>query len=107
MIYRIGLLLLLMQIPATHADWGRLFHTPEQRAERTRGMQARASEIPGKSTVSLHYFSGEIQRTGGQPLRWIDGQIDRGTPPKRVKPGESWDSVSGVVYPAGRKPVSE
>lgn len=101
MINQLGLLFLLIPVTAAHADWGRLFYSPEQRA--TLNRQAIASA----PAVFVHFFNGETQRSGGKPLRWVDEKLSPEKPPKQVKPGERWDSTSGTVYPAGHTPDEE
>ncbi|MBS1154233.1 MAG: hypothetical protein H6R07_157 [Proteobacteria bacterium] len=107
MIYRAGVILLLLPLAAAQAEWGRLFYTPQQRAILARPASLHASGPAGSNTSALHYFNGEVHRPGAKPLRWIDGQLAPAKPPSAVKPGESWDAVSGAVYPAGRRPDRE
>lgn len=107
MSYRAGVILLLLPLAAAQAEWGRLFYTPQQRATLARPAPLHASGPAGSNAAALHYFNGEVHRAGAKPLRWIDGQLDPAQPPSAVKPGESWDAVSGAVYPAGRRPGRE
>lgn len=105
--YRASFILLLMPLAAAHAEWGRLFYTPQQRTTLARSAPLQASGPTESNAATLHYFNGEARRAGAKPLRWIDGRLDLATPPGMVKPGESWDAVSGAVYPAGRRPEQE
>lgn len=98
--FRLWLLSGLLLAPATHADWGRLFYTPAERAELERGVQ------PGTQTSApppLRRYDGEVRRSDGRTLHWVDG-LPAAAPPNTVKPGESWQPVSGQVFPAGREP---
>ncbi|MDR3411843.1 MAG: hypothetical protein P4L87_13025 [Formivibrio sp.] len=107
MIYRLGLCLVLVQIPPVQGAWGRLFYTPQQRAELDRSIPPIASSPTEVVTYALHHFNGEMHRDGAKTMYWINGQLDPARPPRRVKPGESWDAASGEIYSAGRQPDKE
>lgn len=92
---------LLLAWPS-HAEWGRLFYTPAERAALDRGAQ------PGEAvTPATRRFDGEVRRSSGRILRWVDGQPGEPRPPKQVKPGERWNPATGKIYPTGRGPETE
>lgn len=86
------LILVLLQPPLAQAEWSRLFYTQTERAMLDR-------EAPS----ATHRFDGEIRRSNGKLLRWIDGQASGIQPPRKVKPGDRWDPVSGKIYPIGQE----
>lgn len=90
--WRLLLILLLLPIPLAQAEWGRLFYTPTERAVLDRD-----------ATSATHRFDGEVRRSNGKRLRWVDGQASGIQPPRKVKPGERWDPINGKVYAMGRE----
>lgn len=99
-------LILIALAPLAQADWGRLFFTPQERAAIDQGRVVATTSDTATSTSetpSWNYYSGAAQRDGGQPLHWVNGQRSHtSSPPKKVKPGESWNDQNGEVVPAGR-----
>ena len=91
------LLIVFGSMPA-HTEWGRLFFSPQQRSDLNRAELHRA---PPKATISTHQFTGEVHSGSGRSLRWVDGQLTSRKLPNGIKPGQSWDSQSGVIYPFG------
>ena len=90
----------LLLATIAHADWGRLFYSPAERAELERSAQP---ENRPSSLSLLRRYDGAVRRDGGHLQHWVDGQ-PAAAPPKTVKPGESWQPVTGQVFPAGREP---
>ena len=76
---------LLAAIPALGAeDLGRLFLTPQQRADLER---RRASNVPAVAAVaaavtteSLITVNGHVRRSGGNTTTWINGQAQNDMP---------------------------
>jgi hypothetical protein len=118
-VHRCALLLvaLLLATPAAHAadaDLGRLFYTPQQRAEldRKRATNAVEAEVVVESLVTVN---GRVSRSSGKTTTWINGvpQYDtyagkdpasvaiddngRDTP---VSVGDTLDRTRGEVRPA-------
>lgn len=99
-------LLLMIIALSAHAEWARLFYTPQQRANLDQGLGPKSNTEQASTPAAeheWHYFNGEARRDNGQPLRWVNGRQTPQTP-RAVKPGESWDADSGHIYPSGRKP---
>lgn len=97
---------------------GRLFFTPQQRAELDRqrlvnpGFNAGTPDQQGSQTIN-----GEVRRSSGRNTRWINGEAQwtETTPPPRVPVGDTFNPETGehqsvlgsgriVVKPASRRP---
>ena len=78
----VGLItLLLLGAPASHAESGRLFYTPEQRAalEKARvhnRMQAPTPGLPAPPRPVT--YDGFVQRSDGHITRWVNGKAQPG-----------------------------
>ncbi|MCZ7563021.1 MAG: hypothetical protein M5U08_03735 [Burkholderiales bacterium] len=99
---------------ATAADLGRLFFTPEQRAELDRRRNTNTVEAAEVVVESLLRVDGHVTRSSGKTTTWINGapQYDlyRGRDPARVavddaaartpvKVGETLDRTRGEIRP--------
>jgi hypothetical protein len=86
--------LLLMLFPSmlAHADWGKLFFSPAERAlSRGDGRpQAEASEV-----IDTFRLDGEISRNG-KKLRWVNGELSRIPLPSGLKVGQTLTRETGV-----------
>lgn len=116
---RYGLLLAAVVLvaaatPATGTDLGRLFYTPQQRADldRKRATNAVETEVVVESLVTVN---GRVSRSSGKTTTWINGvpQYDTyaGRDPSRValddngrdttvSVGDTLDRTRGEVRPA-------
>lgn len=65
----VGLCLFMLASAAPAGDLGRLFHTPEQRAELDRERARNASGSDSPDVVSV---DGVVQRKGGKRTVWIN-----------------------------------
>lgn len=84
------LLLSCAALPA-HADPGRLFYTPAQRAQLEQ-MRAKPA-VQGRAAQPAHVppvrFDGVVIRSDGRATRWVDGRAQVGaTGPGGLKPGQ-------------------
>jgi len=97
---------------------GRLFFTPQQRAELNRqrlvnpGLNTGTMDQQGSQTIN-----GEVRRSSGRNTRWINGEVQGAetSPPPRVPIGDTFHPETGehqsvlgsgriVVTPAARRP---
>ncbi|HXE37761.1 MAG TPA: hypothetical protein VN639_04740 [Azonexus sp.] len=97
---------------------GRLFFTPQQRAELDRqrlhnpALNTGAMDQQGSQTIN-----GEVRRSSGRNTRWINGEAQwtETTPAPRVPVGDTFNPETGehqsvlgsgkiVVKPASRRP---
>jgi hypothetical protein len=95
---RLGLAcLLLLLASASHAELGRLFYTPQQRAglEKAR-LQNRTSATSSSSTATRPVtYDGILIRSDGRTTRWVNGTPRAGGPyelearGKTLKPGQT------------------
>lgn len=109
-----ALLLAATAAPAIGAELGRLFYTPQQRAEldRKRASNAIEAEVVVESLVTVN---GRVSRSSGKTTTWINGvpQYDTysGQDPARiaiddngrdtpVSVGDTLDRTRGEVRPA-------
>lgn len=118
------LVLLLMLAPCAQAqELGRLFFTPQQRADLDARRKARVPDKPAAATVAspVTRLDGYVKRSGAPSTVWINGEsvtegspdaprIDRGPSGSvsigvgegggrvRMKPGESLDRGNGEVH---------
>lgn len=94
--------------PAAAAEeLGRLFFTPQQRAELEARRKARIPDKPTAPVIEspVTTVNGYVQRSGGRSTVWINGQpIPQGTQPEgtHVYPGASPSRV-GVGVAADRR----
>lgn len=118
------LLLLSLLIIGLSSAWaeqealGRLFFTPQQRAELDRqrllnpGLNTGTLDQQGSQTIN-----GEVRRSSGRNTRWINGEAQWGDtmPAPRVPVGDTFNPETGehqsvlgsgriVVKPATRRP---
>lgn len=113
--------LLIIGLSAARAEQealGRLFFTPQQRAELDRqrlhnpGLNTGTMDQQGSQTIN-----GEVRRSSGRNTRWINGeaQWSETTPAPRVPVGDTFNPETGehqsvlgsgriVVKPASRRP---
>lgn len=114
-------LLLMIDLSTARAEpeaLGRLFFTPQQRAELDRqrlvnpAFSSGTPDQPGSLTIN-----GEVRRSSGRNTRWINGeaQWSETTPAPRVPIGDTFNPETGehqsvlgagkiVVKPASRRP---
>ena len=118
------LVLLLVLAPRAQAqELGRLFFTPQQRADLDARRKARVPDKPAAAAVAspVTRLDGYVKRSGGPSTVWINGEsvtegspdaprIDRGPSGSvsigvgegggrvRMKPGESLDRGNGEVH---------
>ena len=90
---------LLAALPAAAQDpsLGRLFFTPQQRAqfdrERALGIGQRSSTLEGEASFT---FDGEVRRSSGRDTRWYNGEAQAGGGPRPpVPPGDTWHPATG------------
>lgn len=118
------IILLLVLIVGHNATWaqaeplGRLFFTPQQRAELDRQrLHNPGAMAGGVDQQSAQTINGEIRRSNGRSTRWINGEVqwNETTPAPRVPVGDTFhpgtgehESVLGsgkiIVRPASRVP---
>jgi hypothetical protein len=120
----IAVILLLLLAPSAQAqELGRLFFTPQQRADLDARRKARVPDKPAAAAVAspVTRLDGYVKRSGGPSTVWINGEsvtegapdaprIDRGPSGSvsigvgegggrvRMKPGESLDRGNGEVH---------
>lgn len=118
------LILFLALTPCARAqELGRLFFTPQQRADLDARRKARVPDKPAAAAVAspVTRLDGYVKRSGGPSTVWINGEsvtegspdaprIDRGPSGSvsigvgeggarvRMKPGESLDRGNGEVH---------
>jgi len=118
------LILFLVLAPCAQAQvLGRLFFTPQQRADLDARRKARVPDKPAAAAVAspVTRLDGYVKRSGGPSTVWINGEsvtegspdaprIDRGPSGSvsigvgegggrvRMKPGESLDRGNGEVH---------
>lgn len=103
----LGLILFSLLVPpASHAELGRLFYTPGQRAGleqarlQNRTQTVQTASIPPKPVT----YDGVVIRSDGHSTRWINGKPQAGESyelnarGKILKPGQTLDQ--GQVYEA-------
>jgi len=110
-----ALLLAAVAAPAAGTDLGRLFYTPQQRAELDRKRATNAVEAEEVVVESLVTVNGRVSRSSGKTTTWINGvpQYDTysGRDPSRVaiddngadttvSVGDTLDRTHGEVRPA-------
>jgi hypothetical protein len=100
--------------PATATDLGRLFYTPQQRADldRKRATNAVEAEVVVESLVTVN---GRVSRSSGKTTTWINGvpqydtysgrdpsrvAIDDNGTDTKVSVGDTLDRTRGEVRPA-------
>ena len=119
----LGLLFLLLAPCAQAQELGRLFFTPQQRADLDARRKARVPDKPAAAAVAspVTRLDGYVKRSGAPSTVWINGEsitegapdaprIDRGPSGSvsigvgegggrvRMKPGESLDRGNGEVH---------
>ena len=117
------ILLLLLAPSASAQEIGRLFFTPQQRADLDARRKARVPDKPAAAAVAspVTRLDGYVKRSGAPSTVWINGEsttegapdaprIDRGPSGSvsigvgegggrvRMKPGESLDRGNGEVH---------
>lgn len=119
-----ALLALVLLVPCAQAqELGRLFFTPQQRADLDARRRARVPDKPAAAVVAspTTRLDGYVKRSGGPSTVWINGEsitegsadaprIDRGPSGSvsitvgeggarvRMKPGETLDRGNGEVH---------
>lgn len=93
---RIVALLLLCSLPAwpQSEPLGRLFFTPQQRAELDRqrqGLNANTND----SQKSSYTLNGEVHRSSGHNTRWVNGEAQSSHSPRREVVGDTYHPSSG------------
>lgn len=97
---------------------GRLFFTPDQRAELNRQRLHNPGQASaGSDQQAAQTINGEIRRSNGSTTRWINGEVrwNERTPPSRVPVGDTFHPGSGehesllgggkiIVRPAAKGP---
>ena len=120
----VALLALVLLVPCAQAqELGRLFFTPQQRADLDARRRARVPDKPAAAVVAspTTRLDGYVKRSGGPSTVWINGEsitegsadaprIDRGPSGSvsitvgeggarvRMKPGETLDRGNGEVH---------
>ena len=119
----LGFLLLVIAPSVQAQELGRLFFTPQQRADLDARRKARVPDKPAAAAVAspVTRLDGYVKRSGGPSTVWINGEsvtegapdaprIDRGPSGSvsigvgegggrvRMKPGESLDRGNGEVH---------
>ncbi|MDA0224499.1 MAG: hypothetical protein O2975_00150 [Proteobacteria bacterium] len=95
---------LLLSMPASAQDLGRLFLTPEQRETLDARRRARVPDKPPAEVViqsPVTRFEGEVARSSGRSTLWVGGQVLRdgaqpdglGVAPRAAEPGRISVSV--------------
>lgn len=87
--------------PACHADPGRLFYTPEQRARleaaRTRKPSPPVQQATPAAAAPVVRFDGVVVRSDGSETRWVNGRAQVGSSAvPGLKPGQI--RADGKVY---------
>lgn len=119
-----ALLALVLLVPCAQAqELGRLFFTPQQRADLDARRRARVPDKPAAAVVAspTTRLDGYVKRSGGPSTVWINGEsitegsadaprVDRGPSGSvsitvgeggarvRMKPGETLDRGNGEVH---------
>lgn len=73
--------LLLITAPASHADLGRLFYTPEQRQQLEQARmhnRTQASAAPAEVIATPLTYDGVVIRSDGRSTRWTNGKPQPG-----------------------------
>ena len=102
--------------PAADADFGRLFYTPQQRAELDRKRTSNVKEDTPVVIERLVTVNGRVSRSSGKTTTWINGVPQYDTYPGRdpsrvaiveengadttVMVGDTLDRTRGEVRPA-------
>jgi len=98
------LFLLSMLMLAQNLAWaeqealGRLFFTPQQRAELDRQRLHNPRAIAGgMDQQAAQTINGEIRRSSGRSTRWINGEVqwNEATPTPRVPVGDTFHPGTG------------
>lgn len=87
--------------PLAHAEWGRLFFSPSERAV-ARGELVVSSARPVAESDTLR-LDGEISHNG-KKMRWLNGELNASSVPAGLKVGQTLSRQTGVkrdVYQAG------
>jgi hypothetical protein len=95
------LLFTLLFTPLSHAEWGRLFFSPGERAV-ARGEVSLPLLGPVAEADTLR-LDGEISHNG-KKTRWINGELSPSPVPAGLKVGQTLNRQSGErrdVYQAG------
>lgn len=93
------LLLLLIGIPSAQANTdglGRLFTTPQQRAQLDRQRLQNPGLLPaGQNGESSLTINGEIRRSNGRATRWINGELNESASAPRISVGDTYHPATG------------
>lgn len=93
MIRPLACLLMVLCVAPAHAskEPGRLFYTPQQRAqlEQMRTRPAAQAQSPAAAAAPPIRFDGVVVRSDGRSTRWVNGRAQVGaTAPAGLKPGQ-------------------
>lgn len=92
------LLLLALPSSANPEGLGRLFTTPQQRAQLDRQRLQNPGLITGAPSGDVNQtFNGEIRRSGGGATRWINGEMNDSTAAPRVAVGDTFNPATGEL----------
>lgn len=95
------LLLMLVSTPTALAQpradgIGRLFTTPQQRAQLDRQRLQNPTLLPsGQNGESSLTINGEIRRSNGRATRWINGELNETTGTPRLAVGDTYHPATG------------
>jgi hypothetical protein len=86
------LLFTLLFIPLAHAEWGRFFFSPSERATaRAEASLPHSGQVAEGDTLRL---DGEISHNG-KKIRWLNGELSRSPVPVGLKVGQTLSRQSG------------
>ena len=92
-------LLVLATIPTASSatdGLGRLFTTPQQRAQLDRQRLQNPTLLPtGENGESSLTLNGEVRRSNGRSVRWINGELNDTASAPRIAVGDTWHPATG------------
>lgn len=95
----LSLLLLFSGIVPAQANTeglGRLFTTPQQRAQLDRQRLQNPTLLPaGQNGESSLTINGEIRRSNGRATRWINGKMNDAAGAPRIAVGDTYHPATG------------
>jgi hypothetical protein len=95
------LLFVLLFTPLVHAEWGRLFFSPSERAV-ARGEASLSSSGPVIEADTLR-LDGEISHNG-KKTRWLNGELSPSPVPAGLKVGQTLSRQSGARRDVYQRP---
>jgi len=97
----VAALLAVLAVPSQSQDLGRLFFTPEQRAELDARRKARVPDRPAAAVASpTTRLDGYVKRSGGPSTAWVNGEPLPAGPGEAVRIGPT---VSVPLSEGGRR----